>query len=106
MVLFFLLTVELIAQNPCKEVVGYYPGWQWYDRNKLVNPTTIHYQNYTVLNYSFFKPESNGSIYLSDPWGDKNILLGPINWATSPTGYDSSNDFGNIAYHQPNQKLI
>ena len=105
MVLFFLLTVELIAQNPCKEVVGYYPGWQWYDRNKLVNPTTIHYQNYTVLNYSFFKPESNGSISLSDPWGDKNILLGPINWATSPTGYDSSNDFGNIAYHQPNQKF-
>jgi chitinase len=105
LVMSFLLTIELVAQNPCKEVVGYYPGWQWYDRNKLVNPATIRYQNYSILNYAFFKPESNGGISLSDPWGDKNILLGPINWATSPAGYESSNDFGNATYHHSNQKF-
>lgn len=101
----FFLALELISQTPCKEIVGYYPGWQWYDRNKLVQPTTIHYQNYTVINYAFFKPANDGAISLSDPWGDKNILLGPINWSTAPAGYDSGYDFGNAAYHQPNQKF-
>ena len=38
------------AQEPCKEVIGYYPGWQWYDRDKLVNPETIDYTKYTIIN--------------------------------------------------------
>ena len=79
--------------NPCKEVVGYYPNWQWYDRNKLVNPQTIDYSKYSILNYSFFEPLANGTIKITDPWADKNLLLGPINWAVAPAGYDSSYDF-------------
>ncbi len=39
------------AQN-CKEVVGYYPNWQWYDRSKLVNPATIDYSKYSIINYA------------------------------------------------------
>jgi len=95
----------LLLAQPCKEVVGYYPNWQWYDRNKLVNPQSIDYAKYSVINYSFFAPQADGTIKITDPWADKNLLLGPINWAVAPAGYDSAYDFGNPAYHQPGQQL-
>jgi chitinase len=100
-----LVPVFAEAQNTCREVVGYYAGWQWYDRNKLMNPKSVPYKKYSILNYAFFQPQANGTIKISDPWGDKNQLLGPINWATAPAGYDTQYDFGNPAYHQPNQRL-
>lgn len=102
-VLYFLPL--FISAQPCKEVVGYYAGWQWYDRNKLMRPETVPYEKYTILTYAFFQPTADGNITISDPWGDKNQLLGPINWATAPTGYDTQYDFGNAAYHLPNKKL-
>jgi len=64
--------------QPCKEVVGYYAGWKWYKRNKLVNPETIDYSKYTILNYAFFKPLADGGIIEGDAWADKNILLGRV----------------------------
>jgi chitinase len=104
--LVFFASLPIFAQvNTCKEVVGYYPNWQWYDRNKLVNPQTIDYSKYSILNYSFFEPLSNGTIRITDPWADKNLLLGPINWAMAPAGYDTGYDFGNPAYHFPGQKM-
>lgn len=106
LLLMLLLGSNLISwSQTCKEIVGYYPNWQWYDRNKLVNPQTIDYAKYSVINYSFFAPQPDGSIKITDPWADKNLLLGPINWAVAPTGYDSSYDFGNPAYHQSGQKF-
>lgn len=95
----------LLAQTPCKEVVGYYPNWQWYDRNKLVNPASIDYSKYSIINYSFFAPQADGSIKITDPWADKNLLLGPINWAVAPAGYDVAYDFGNPAYHYSGQQF-
>lgn len=74
-------SLNLLAQ-PCKEVIGYYPNWQWYDRNKLVNPQSIDYSKYTILNYCFFAPQPNGTINLTDSWADENLLLGQINWST------------------------
>jgi chitinase len=71
---------EIVGQTPCKEVVGYYPNWQWYDRSKLVRPATIDYSKYTVINYAFFNPQLNGTISLTDAWADENLLLGPMNW--------------------------
>ena len=94
------------SQNHCKEVIGYYPGWQWYDRDKLVNPESIEYSKYTILNYAFLYPLADGTITLTDPWSDKNLLLGTINWAVAPVGYDSSYDLGNSAFHNPNTSLI
>jgi GH18 family chitinase len=82
--LFLLLnTFFVIAQTslPCKEVIGYYPNWQWYDRAKLVRPTTIDYSKYTIINYSFFKPESTGAVSTTDAWADDNLLNGEPNWA-------------------------
>ncbi len=103
---FFFLPLRSLCQNNCKEVIGYYPGWQWYDRNKLVNPATIDYSQYTIINYAFLYPLVDGTITLTDPWGDKNLLLGSINWAVAPAGYDSAFDLGNPAYHNPNTSLI
>jgi chitinase len=81
--LFLLLIIatsfKSIGQS-CYEVVGYYPSWQWYDRNKLVNPQTIDYSKYTILNYAFLKPEVDGSISLFDSWADENLLLGQNDW--------------------------
>lgn len=77
--LLFLFT-DLIAQT-CKEVVGYYPNWQWYDRTKLVNPMNLSYSKYSVINYCFFKPETTGLISSTDTWADDNLLNGQPNYA-------------------------
>lgn len=79
--LLILFTIKGMAQ--CKEVVGYYPNWQWYDRNKLAKPANIDYSKYSILNYAFFKPELDGSISGTDAWADENLLLGEFNWATN-----------------------
>src|SRR5688572_9582695 len=76
-ILFLLIIFTIPVESaPCREVVGYYAGWKWYKRNKLVNPRTIDYSRYTIINYAFFKPLSNGEVIEGDPWADKNILLG------------------------------
>ena len=73
---------NLKAQNqPCREVIGYYPNWQWYDRSKLVKPSSIDYSKYTIINYAFFKPELSGAISSTDTWADDNLLNGQPNWA-------------------------
>ncbi|MDG5816618.1 glycoside hydrolase family 18 protein [Chitinispirillales bacterium ANBcel5] len=72
--LFFLL---FIISLPCaKQIIGYYPGWRIYDRDALVNPLTIKYDKFTIINYAFLAPNEDGSITLHDPWADENILLG------------------------------
>jgi GH18 family chitinase len=63
-----------------KEIVGYYPNWQWYDRSQLVDPEAIMYNKYTVINYAFFRPQANGSVTSTDSWADENLLLGPMIW--------------------------
>lgn len=81
-----LSTLNLVSQT-CREIVGYYPNWQWYDRAKLVNPTSIQYSKYSIINYCFFKPEASGLISNTDSWADENLLKGQINWSTTPTSY-------------------
>lgn len=90
------------AQN-CKEIVGYYPNWQWYDRGGLVKPSTIDYSKYTVINYAFFKPETNGSISSWDSWADDNLLLGPMNWSINLPDSTQSLPY---RCHQNNVKLL
>jgi GH18 family chitinase len=89
--LFFLLCLLIFIgkanTQTCRQVIGYIPNWQWYDRAKLVNPMTIQYSKYSILNYSFFKPEISGAISSTDAWADENLLLGQINWSTSPVSY-------------------
>lgn len=106
-IVFFLfamgLSLMVRSQGPCREVIAYYPNWQWYDRANLVNPSSIDYSLYSIINYSFFDVLADGSLQTLDPWADKNLLLGPINWSVAPAGYESSYDFGNPDYHHPGQ---
>jgi chitinase len=78
-----VLSLSSFAQGPCKEVIGYYPDWQWYDRSQLVNPMTIDYSKYTIINYCFFQPMPNGTIALGDSWAEQNLLQGQFNWSTN-----------------------
>jgi len=104
-ILLFAFTCLQLQAQPCKEVVGYYPGWQWYDRNKLVRPSTIDYSRYTILQYAFMNVSEDGHLLITDPWADKNLLLGDINWSAAPSGYDTQYDFGNPNFHIPGTSL-
>jgi GH18 family chitinase len=101
--LFMLLFNAVLAQNT-KEIVGYYPNWQWYDRNQLVNPETIEYEKYTVINYAFFRPLADGSIVSTDSWADDNLLLGPMIWWPVPY-HDSTRSLPYLA-KQAGVKLL
>ena len=80
-ILFAVLQISELSAQPCKEIVGYYPNWQWYDRAKAVRPQTIAYEKYTILNYCFFIPKADGSIGSNDQWADDNLLLGEQDWS-------------------------
>ena len=95
----------LRAQTPCKEIVGYYPNWQWYDRNKLVDPFSIDYSRYTILEYAFFKPEANGTISNTDAWADENLLQGQIDWSQTPPGHFPNTSLIDRA-HNANVKVL
>ena len=94
----------LYAQS-CPEIIGYFPNWQWYDRAQLLNPMTIQYEKYSIINYAFFKPETNGSISSTDAWADQNLLLGQINWSTSPITYYPNTSIIERA-HNANTKVL
>ena len=52
LLLLYVLPFFSYAQSTCREVVGYYAGWQWYDRNRLMNPQSVPYQKYSILTYA------------------------------------------------------
>lgn len=93
----------LIYAQPCKEVVAYYPNWQWYDRAQLVNPQTIDYSKYTIINYAFFKPMPDGSIAQTDSWADENLLFGQHDWVNG--GYVPNTSLIDLA-HNHNVKVL
>ncbi len=104
-IVLILFNIDLAQAAPCKEVVGYYPSWQWYDRNKLVRPATIDYSKYTIINYAFFYPLPNGTIVGTDSWADENLLLGEINWQTNPPSYYPNTSLIDLA-HNNNVKVL
>ncbi|MBK9337688.1 MAG: T9SS type A sorting domain-containing protein [Lewinellaceae bacterium] len=98
--LFLLMSCAGSTQTAQKIASGYYPSWRWYERGKLVRPATLDFSKYDIVTYAFLDVEADGSLSLFDPWADKNLLLGPINAATAPTGYGQANDLGNPAFHK------
>jgi len=75
----FMISVQIFAGSS-KTVIGYFANWQWYDRDKTMNPITFPYEKYDILNYAFFKADTDGSITESDSWADENLLLGENDW--------------------------
>lgn len=103
---FISLYALLLSAQPCKEIIGYYPGWQWYDRAKLVRPATIDYSKYTILNYAFFKPNADGTIEGTDSWSDENVLQGQINWSTTPPSHYPNTSLVDLAHNNGVKVLI
>jgi len=87
--LFFLFFGGVLCAQPCREVSVFYPSWKWYNRSRLVNPATIDYSKYTIINYAFLQPDPDGNILLFDPYADKTLLLGDIS-PSAPRSYKSS----------------
>jgi GH18 family chitinase len=94
---FFIFCLALKSFGQCKEIVGYYPNWQWYDRAQLVNPATIDYSRYTIINYAFFSPQTDGSINSTDAWADENLLLGQPDWQNG--GYLPNTSIVDLAHN-------
>lgn len=109
-ILLLLLALQVLSKSgssqPCKEVIGYYPNWQWYDRNKLVRPNTINYSKYSIINYCFFKPEANGIISNTDAWADENLLQGQINWNTTPVSYYPNTSVIDLAHNAGTKVMV
>lgn len=105
-VLTLFLVIRSGVSQTCKEIVGYYPNWQWYDRNKLVKPSTINYSKYNYINYCFFKPEVNGLISNTDTWADENLLQGQINWSTNPVSYYPNTSIIDLAHNAGTKVMV
>ncbi len=103
LILLLLIKTQLLAQ-PCKEVVAYYPNWQWYDRNHLVEPASIDYSKYTIINYSFFSPQANGDINQIDVWADENLLFGQHDWVNG--GYLPNTSLIDLAHSSGVKVLV
>ncbi|MCB0519299.1 MAG: glycoside hydrolase family 18 protein [Lewinellaceae bacterium] len=101
-----LVFIPFLSQaQPCREVSAYFPSWKWYSRGQLVNPATIHYENYSTIIYAFFQPNWDGSILPFDPWADKTLLLGEIA-PDIPRSYGKRRDFGNPYWHDDQNSLV
>jgi GH18 family chitinase len=102
---FFLALNKMIAQ-PSREIIGYYPAWQWYDRGQMVRPETIRYDRYTIINYAFFKPNLDGTLEGTDAWADENLLEGEIrDWSVSPKTHLPNTSLVDLA-HKAGVKVL
>lgn len=63
----------------------------------MVNPQSIDYSKYSLINYSFFDPQASGQINSTDAWADENLLLGEKNWNTG--GYYPNTSLIDLAHN-------
>lgn len=103
---FIFINIIKIPAQTCKEIIGYYPNWQWYDRSNLVKPKTIAYKKYTIINYCFFKPEATGLISNTDVWADENLLQGQINSSTTPYTYYPNTSIIDLAHNAGTKVMV
>ncbi len=68
-------------------IIGYYAGWQWYDRSQKAAPENLDFSKWTRVNYAFFHPADDGTLHVTDDWADPQVLFGPTNW--NPSADDS-----------------
>ncbi len=97
--------VAATTAQPCKEVVGYYPSWRWYERGGLVRPANIRYQKYSTIIYSFFAPSLNGSLTSTDDFASQNILKGQIDAFSNPVSFVPNTSLVDLA-HRNGVKVV
>jgi chitinase len=61
-----------------KEVVGYFPSWNWQHKNSLMTYDKIPFKKLTIIDYAFWHPLLDGTIAGINPTGDSLILYGRI----------------------------
>jgi chitinase len=107
LILSFLLILNIMTAQSKREIIGYYPAWQWYDRGQLVHPEAIRYNRYTIINYAFFQPNADGSIEGTDAWADENLLEGEItDWNISPKTHRPNTSIVELAHNAGGKVLI
>jgi GH18 family chitinase len=103
--IFFCVSLFAFSVSNAVEMVGYYASWKWYQRDKLVNPLTINYKNYTIINYAFFKPLENGDVVEGDSYADEILLLGNPSMQNGKTINDTGSSLV-VNAHRNNVKVI
>ena len=107
------IAVSSTPHGTNKRIIGYYAGWQWYDRDKLANPDNMDFTKVQRVNYAFFQPDALGNIYGTDRWGDPQLLFGPYVpfmeggafTGVQRCSYDGPAEV-NCAYHERERGLI
>lgn len=46
-----------------KNVIGYYPSWQWYKNNERSKPANMNFQKVDRVNFAFFQTDEDGNIW-------------------------------------------
>jgi chitinase len=102
-------TTTAAPHGTAKRIIGYYAGWQWYDRDKLADPENMDFRKVQRVNYAFFQTDALGNIYGTDRWGDPQLLFGPystvIEGGVQRCSYDGPSEV-NCAYHAKQRGLI
>ncbi|KAL7495622.1 hypothetical protein ACHAWT_005023, partial [Skeletonema menzelii] len=101
--------INTIPHGTNKKIIGYFAGWQWYDRNKLADPSNFDFRKLQRVNYAFFQFDKQGELYGIDRWGDPQVLFGPyssmLGGGVQKCSYDGPHDV-NCGYHEHNEGLI
>jgi hypothetical protein len=99
----------VVPHGTSKKIIGYYAGWQWYDRNKLADPANIDFRKLQRINYAFFQFDAAGELYGIDSWGDPQVLFGPyssmMGGGVQKCSFDAPHTV-NCNYHEHNTGLI
>lgn len=65
-----------------KDIISYYPSWDFMGRNGLVNPQTIPYDKLTIINYAFASPQKDGTLAPKKPAADARLLSDSVDPVT------------------------
>ena len=66
----FIILVFTFCAGQQKEVVGYYPSWNWEHKNSLMTYDKISFKKLTIIDYAFWHPLLDGTIAGINPMGD------------------------------------
>lgn len=103
----FLLGQKAPKKINGKEIIGYYAGWQVYDREKIAQPNQLNYKKFTTIIYAFFRPDFNGNIKGTDAFIDDFVLKGQRDWRVNgDVAYIPATSLVELAHYKKVKVLI
>jgi len=73
-----MIVVCAAGMGQQKEVIGYYPSWNWQHKNSHMTFDRIPFKKLTIIDYAFWHPLLDGTIAGINPTGDSLILCRTI----------------------------